>query len=80
MKAAGLRAELDVRNEKINYKIRELSADRKIPVIAVVGRKEMEENKLAIRRLGSRDQTILNLDEAISAFTEEATPPDQRRG
>jgi len=79
MKAAGLRAELDVRNEKINYKIRELSADRKIPVIAVVGRKEMEENKLAIRRLGSRAQTILNVDEAITAFTEEATPPDQRR-
>jgi len=39
----------------------------------------MEENKLAIRRLGSRDQTILSVDEAVAAFTEEATPPDQRR-
>ncbi len=80
LKAAGLRAELDTRNEKINYKIRELSADRKIPVIAVVGRKEAEEGKLAIRRLGSRDQTILTVDDAIAAFLEEATAPDQRRG
>jgi len=80
LRAAGLRAELDTRNEKINYKIRELSADRKIPAIAVVGRKEMEEGKLAIRRLGSRDQTILSIEDAIAAFTEEATPPDMRRG
>jgi len=65
LKAAGLRVETDLRNEKINYKIRELSADRKIPVIAVVGRKEAEEGKLALRRLGSRDQTILSLEEAI---------------
>lgn len=79
LKAAGLRAELDIRNEKINYKIRELSADRKVPVIAVVGRKEMEEGKLAIRRLGSRDQTILTIEDAITAFKEEATPPDLRR-
>ena len=78
--AAGLRAELDIRNEKINYKIRELFADRKIPAIAVVGRKEMEEGKLAIRRLGSRDQTILSVEDAITAFTEEAAPPDLRRG
>ncbi len=79
LNAAGLRAELDVRNEKINYKIRELSADRKIPVIAVVGRKEMEESKLAIRRLGSRDQTILTVEDALATFMEEATPPDMRR-
>jgi len=64
MRAAGLRVETDLRNEKINYKIRELSADRKVPVIAVVGMKEAEEGKLALRRLGSRDQTILDLDEA----------------
>jgi len=74
-----LRAELDIRNEKINYKIRELSADRKIPAIAVVGRKEMEEDKLAIRRLGSRDQNILTVEDAITAFVDEATPPDMRR-
>ncbi|GGX72124.1 threonine--tRNA ligase [Litorimonas cladophorae] len=80
LKAAGLRAEIDTRNEKINYKIRELSADRKIPVIAVVGRKEMEDGKLAIRRLGSRDQTILTIEEAIAALSDEAKAPDQQRG
>ena len=78
MRAAGLRVELDTRNEKINYKIRELSADRKIPVIAVVGRKEAEEGKLALRRLGSRDQEIIGLDAAIENLTAEALAPDQR--
>ncbi|RKQ68889.1 threonyl-tRNA synthetase [Litorimonas taeanensis] len=79
MRAAGLRVETDLRNEKINYKIRELSADRKIPVIAVVGMKEAEEGKLALRRLGSRDQTILDLNEAIQALSEESLAPDLRR-
>lgn len=79
MRAAGLRVETDLRNEKINYKIRELSADRKVPVIAVVGMKEAEEGKLALRRLGSRDQTILDLDEAIAMLVEESTAPDIRR-
>jgi len=79
LKAAGLRAELDVRNEKINYKIRELSADKKIPVIAVVGRREADEGKLALRRLGSKGQQILTLDDAIAALTDEATPPDLKR-
>ena len=78
LRAAGLRVETDLRNEKINYKIRELSADRKIPVIAVVGRKEAEEGKLALRRLGSRDQEIIDLDEAIAKLTIEALAPDQR--
>jgi len=78
LRAAGLRVETDLRNEKINYKIRELSADRKIPVIAVVGRKEADEGKLALRRLGSRDQTILTLDEAIESLTQEALAPDLR--
>ncbi len=78
LRAAGLRVETDLRNEKINYKIRELSADRKIPVIAVVGRKEAEEGKLALRRLGSRDQEIIALDEAITILTAEARAPDQR--
>jgi len=77
LRAAGLRVETDLRNEKINYKIRELSADRKIPVIAVVGRKEAEEGKLALRRLGSRDQTILSLDDAIETLSQEAKAPDQ---
>ena len=79
LKAAGLRAELDTRNEKINYKIRELSADRKIPVIAVVGRREAEEGKLALRRLGSQGQQIVTVDDAIAALTDEATSPDLKR-
>lgn len=79
LKAAGLRAELDTRNEKINYKIRELSADRKIPVIAVVGRREAEEGKLALRRLGSQGQQIVSVDDAIAALTDEATAPDLKR-
>lgn len=79
LSAAGLRAELDIRNEKINYKIRELSADKKIPVIAVVGKREAEEGKLALRRLGSQGQQIVTLDEAIDLLTDEATAPDLKR-
>ncbi|MDR3508634.1 MAG: threonine--tRNA ligase [Caulobacteraceae bacterium] len=75
LKAAGLRVELDLRNEKINYKVREHSL-AKAPVIAVVGRREAEEGKLALRRLGSDGQTILTLDEAVSQLTSEALPPD----
>lgn len=78
LRKAGMRVETDLRNEKINYKIRELSADRKIPVIAVVGRKEAEDSKLALRRLGSRDQTIISLDEAVKTLAAEATAPDLR--
>ena len=79
LRAAGLRADLDIRNEKINYKIRELSADKKVPIIAVVGKREAEEGKLALRRLGSQGQTIVTVDEAIESFTAEATPPDLKR-
>jgi len=79
LNAAGLRAELDTRNESIKYKIRELSADRKIPVIAVVGRREAEEGKLALRRLGSQGQEIVTLDAAIASLTDEATAPDLKR-
>ncbi|MEM7730364.1 MAG: threonine--tRNA ligase [Pseudomonadota bacterium] len=79
LKAAGLRAETDTRNEKINYKIRELSAERKVPVIAVVGRREAEEGKLALRRLGSQGQEIVTVEDAIAALTDEATPPDMKR-
>jgi len=76
-RAAGLRVESDLRNEKINYKIREHSVG-KVPAIAVVGRKEAEEGKVAIRRLGSQAQTIVTVEEAIAILTEEATPPDLR--
>ncbi len=74
---AGLRVESDLRNEKINYKIREHSV-AKTPVIAVVGRKEAEEGKVALRRLGSQEQQVVTLEEAVAILTAEATPPDLR--
>lgn len=77
-KAAGLRVETDLRNEKVGYKVREHSL-QKVPVIAVVGRKEAEEGKVALRRLGSQDQQVLTVEEAIAALTAEATPPDLRQ-
>ncbi|WP_395673721.1 threonine--tRNA ligase [Phenylobacterium sp.] len=78
LRAAGLRVETDLRNEKINYKIREHSL-AKVPVIAVVGRREAEEGKVALRRLGSDGQEILSLDEAINTLALQATPPDLAR-
>lgn len=75
LKEAGLRAELDVRNEKINYKIREHSL-AKVPAIFVVGARESEAGNVAIRRLGGKDQTIMNADEAVAALAEEARPPE----
>ena len=77
LKKAGLRAEADLRNEKVGYKVREHSL-AKVPVIAVLGRREAEENTVALRRLGSNDQTILSLDEACRLLAGEATPPDLR--
>jgi len=78
LKAAGLRVETDLRNEKINYKVREHSLG-KVPVIAVVGRREAEEGKVALRRLGSDGQQILTLAEAAKLLATEATPPDLAR-
>jgi len=78
LRAAGLRVETDLRNEKINYKIREHSL-AKTPVIAVVGRREAEEGKVALRRLGSDGQQILTLAEAVNTLASEATPPDLAR-
>jgi threonyl-tRNA synthetase len=72
--AAGLRVETDFRNEKINFKVREHSL-AKVPVIAVVGRREAEERKVALRRLGGKEQEILALDEAVAKVTAEAAPP-----
>ncbi|OYX16117.1 MAG: threonine--tRNA ligase, partial [Brevundimonas diminuta] len=77
-RAAGLRTEIDLRNEKINYKIREHSV-AKVPAIAVVGRKEAEEGKVAIRRFGSQAQTIVTVDDAIAMLTDEALAPDLKR-
>jgi len=77
LKAAGLSAKFDDRNEKINYKVREHSL-AKVPVIMVCGMREAEEGSVNIRRLGSKDQTSMKLDEAITSLVEEATPPDLR--
>jgi len=77
-KAAGLRVETDLRNEKVGYKVREHSV-AKVPVIAVVGKTEAEEGKVAIRRLGSQAQEIVSVAEAIRILTDEATPPDLKR-
>ncbi len=78
LKAAGLQVVTDVRNEKINYKVREHSL-QKVPVILVCGMREAEEKTVNMRRLGSRDQEAMTLDEAIARLTEEATPPDLLR-
>jgi threonyl-tRNA synthetase len=78
LKTAGLRVELDLRNEKVGYKIREHSL-QKIPVIAVVGRKEAEERKLALRRFGSDAQEVISLDAALKSLVDDATPPDLKR-
>jgi threonyl-tRNA synthetase len=75
LRKAGLRVEIDVRNEKVGYKVREHSL-AKVPVIAVVGGREAEEGTVALRRLGSDGQTILSLDEAKALLTTEALPPD----
>ena len=74
LSAAGLRVVTDLRNEKINYKVREHSL-AKVPVIAVVGGREAEGRKVALRRLGGKAQEILALDEAVSRLAEEAGPP-----
>ncbi|MEF2073627.1 threonine--tRNA ligase [Consotaella aegiceratis] len=78
LKAAGLRVEADLRNEKINYKVREHSL-AKVPVILVCGKREAEEKAVNVRRLGSRDQASMPLVQAIALLTDEATPPDVRR-
>ncbi len=77
MKQAGVRVELDVRNEKINYKVREHSV-AKVPAIFVIGKREAEDGSVSIRRLGAQGQTVLSVDEAIAGLVTEATPPDLR--
>ncbi len=74
LESKGLRVELDVRNEKINYKVREHS-QTKVPVIAVVGQKEADAKTVALRRLGGKSQEILALDEAVNTLSREAAPP-----
>ena len=75
---AGLRVEIDLRNEKINYKVREHSL-AKIPALLVVGKKEAESHSVSVRRLGSDGQKVMSTEEAIAALVAEATPPDVKR-
>jgi threonyl-tRNA synthetase len=78
LKAAGVRVETDLRNEKINYKVREHSL-AKVANLLVVGRREAEEGKVALRVLGADEpQKIMTLDEAVTLLREQATPPDLR--
>jgi threonyl-tRNA synthetase len=77
LRAAGLRADADLRNEKINYKVREHSL-AKVPVILAVGKREMEEKTVSVRRLGSQDQKVASLADTLAALVKEALPPDLR--
>ncbi|MBN9051644.1 MAG: threonine--tRNA ligase [Rhizobiales bacterium] len=77
-RAAGLRAGIDLRNEKINYKVREHSL-AKIPALLVVGKKEAAERTVSIRRLGKEGQQVLPLDAALKMLADEAVPPDMKR-
>jgi threonyl-tRNA synthetase len=73
--AAGLRVETDLRNEKINYKVREHSL-AKVPAMLVIGKREAEEGTVAVRRLGSQGQEIVKLDEIVARLVAEAKAPD----
>jgi threonyl-tRNA synthetase len=75
LRAAGIRVESDLRNEKINYKVREHSL-AKVPNLLVLGKREAEERTVALRRLGSQGQEIVGLDELVQRLRSEATPPD----
>ena len=77
LEAAGIRVDSDLRNEKINYKVREHSL-AKVPHLLVVGKREAEEGTVAVRTLGEKDQKVMTLDEAIAMLREGATPPDLR--
>ena len=78
LRAAGLRAELDLRNEKIGFKVREHSV-AKVPVLLVVGRREAEQGTVALRRLGSQQQEILAVADSIHTLSEEAAVPSRGR-
>jgi threonyl-tRNA synthetase len=75
LRAAGIRVELDTRNEKINYKVREHSVG-KVPAILVAGKREAEEGTLSVRRLGSQQQQTMALADVVTSLRDEATPPD----
>ena len=75
LRKAGVRAEADTRNEKINYKVREHSLG-KVPAILAVGAREVEERTVSVRRLGETQTSVTSLDEIVSTLSKEATPPD----
>jgi threonyl-tRNA synthetase len=75
LRAVGIRAEADTRNEKINYKVREHSV-AKVPVILAVGMKEVAERTLSMRRLGSKNSEVVALDQVVAELKTESTPPD----
>ena len=75
---AGIRAELDMRNEKINYKVREHSV-QKVPLMFVVGKREAEEGTVSVRRLGTEGQKVMPAMDAIVDLMAEATPPDLKQ-
>ncbi|WP_372610027.1 threonine--tRNA ligase [Aquicoccus sp.] len=77
LRAAGIRAETDTRNEKINYKVREHSV-AKVPVILALGHREVEDRTVTLRRLGEKQTRVAPIDEVTSALAAEATPPDLR--
>jgi threonyl-tRNA synthetase len=77
LKAAGIRVETDLRNEKINYKVREHSL-KKIPHLLVVGKREAEEGTVAVRTLGAEHQKVMSLDDALAMLKGEASAPDLR--
>jgi len=76
LKAAGIQAEADLRNEKINYKVREHSLS-KVPVILAVGAREVEKKTVSVRRLGENKTSVTSLDEIVTELAKSATPPDQ---
>ncbi len=78
LQAAGIRAEADIRNEKINYKVREHSLG-KVPVILAVGAREVEESTVTVRRLGEKETRVLPLTQVIADVSKESTPPDLAR-
>jgi threonyl-tRNA synthetase len=77
LRAAGLRAEADLRNEKINYKVREHSL-AKVPAILAVGMKEVSDRTVSLRRLGEKDSRVAPLEGVVADLAAEATPPDLR--
>jgi threonyl-tRNA synthetase len=77
LRAKGIRAEADIRNEKINYKVREHSLS-KVPVILAIGKKEVEDKTVTVRRLGEKQTKVEAFSDVLEALTQDALPPDMR--